>query len=105
MNRSLSMTVAASLALAGLAVALVAGMMGDGHLVTILERALLACGLSFILGLVVGTLLEGVIRRHAQELLDQASQMEPPELSALDSSEDGSDGHSSATVGEQVSAV
>ena len=105
MIRPLSMTVAASLALAGLAVALLAGLMGEGLLATILERALLAGCICFIAGFLIGTLFDGVIRRHAQELRDQALQTEPTEMTALDSGGAQSDGDSSPVGDEPVAVV
>jgi hypothetical protein len=105
MIHSLTMTLGATLALAGLSVALVVGMASGNHLSTSLERALVACVACYLLGTIIGALLDGVVRRHAQDLRVQTAQMEPVDQSSLDSSSGEFDGRTSATVGEQVSAV
>ena len=105
MIRSLTMTLAATLALAGLSVALVVGMASGNHLSTSLERALVACVACYLLGTIIGVLLDGVIKRHAQDLRLQMAQTERIDQTPLDSSSDEFDGRSSATVGEQVSTV
>lgn len=105
MIRSFAMTIGATSALAGLSVALVVGMASGNHLSTSLERALVACGAGFLLGTIIGVLLDGVVQRHAQDLRVQMAQTEPVDQTTLDSASVEFDGQSSATVGEQVSAV
>jgi hypothetical protein len=105
MIRSLTTTLGATLALAGLSIALSVGLVSGNHLSTTLERALIACGVCFLLGMIIGGLLDGVIRRHAQDLRLQKAQTELAEESALDPGSDETHGQSSATVGEQVPAV
>jgi hypothetical protein len=55
--------------------------------------------------MIIGGLLDGVIRRHAQDLRVQKSQTELVEQSSLDPGSDETHRQSSATVGEQVPAV
>ena len=105
MIRSLTTTLGATVALAGLSIALAVGMVSGNHLSTTLERALIACAVCFLLGMIIGGLLDGVIRRHAQDLRVQKSQTELVEQPTLDSGSDETHRQSSATVGEQVPAV
>jgi threonine/homoserine/homoserine lactone efflux protein len=105
MIRSLTMTLGATLALAGLSVALVVGLASSNHLSTSLERALVACGVCFLLGVIIGGLLDGVILRHAQDLRHQMTQTEPVDQSTLDQGSSESHGQTSAKVGERLPVV
>lgn len=102
---SITSSLAAALALAGLAVAVISGLIGDLPVATILERALFACGGCFALGLGIGVLLDGVVRRHAQDLRDQAMQLELDAQEGLDHEDAESEGLSSAMAGERIQAV
>jgi len=55
-------------ALAGLCVALIAGMLAGNSIELILERGLVSLGVCFLGGAIVGLLLQGIVERHAQEL-------------------------------------
>ena len=71
-------------ALAGFTVAIVAGMLAENTIVSILERSLISLGICFLGGLFVGYLLEGIIERHAQELRVSGADGEGSEESSLD---------------------
>ena len=67
-------------ALAGFLVALVSGMLAGNLVESIIEHSILALGLCFAGGFLVGRLIEGIIVRHAQELrVDEEAPM-PEEL-------------------------
>ena len=105
MTRSRASSIAATTAMAGLATSLVVGLLGDNHLGTILERSLVACACCFAGGLLIGMVLDGVVARHAQQLRDQAEQMERDLKSALDPVEPESDVEPRAELTEPVMTV
>ena len=81
--------------LAGFLVALIAGMSAGNLVVSILEHAILALGVCFLAGLVVGHLLDGVLDRHAQELriareTEALADQSPPESEGADGDEEPS---------------
>ena len=84
MVRSLVIPVAASMALAGFSVAILSGSTGGHQLTTILERSLISALCSFGGGVALGLVLDGVVRRHAQQLRMQMEQTEPESVEPLD---------------------
>lgn len=91
--------------MAGFSVALIAGLMGGNHVTTTLERGLIACAVCFLVGLVVGYLLDGVIKRHTAQMRFEVDQAERVEGAALDPGLAESDVGDSVDSGDGLLAV
>lgn len=88
-NRMLASVLSATSAMAGFSVALLAGLLAENTIVSILERSLISLGVCYLGGFFVGHMLDGVIERHAQNLRvseaeSQESPLDPPEIESDD---------------------
>ncbi len=72
------------MALAGFSVALIAGLIGGNDIATTLERGLISLAACFIVGLVIGYLLDGVIKRHTVQIRAETDQAEQVDEAVLD---------------------
>lgn len=91
--------------MAGFSVALIAGLIGGNDVSTTLERALISMVACFIVGLVVGFLIDGVIKRHAEQLRLEVEQAEQDQGAALDADLAGSNVGDSSDSSDGLVAV
>lgn len=82
--RSLTITVSTATAMAGLSIALIAGLLGGNDVSTTLERGLISLVACFVVGLLVGHLLDGVIKRHSEQIRAETDQAEQDNEAVLD---------------------